>query len=218
MDNGSPDSTPLPNSAPSRMPGPASERLFVAIKVAESLAGPLANLQRDLAQAMPARAVRWSPPDHIHLTLLFFGQVPSARVSELRVALERAVHGTRPLQLGLREVGAFPSPRQPRVLWVGVDGDLAELAGLQVQIAAAGAPFVDSPETRDFHPHLTIGRVAGRDRRDASAVAQALAANPPVRLGTWLAREVTLIRSDLRPGGPVYTDVARFPLRSGLGG
>ncbi len=189
----------------------------MAIKPGLQLIEQLAMLQRDLDRALPRRAVRWAPADQLHLTLLFLGRVPAERVLDLTVRFAVALKESRRLNLSLRDLGAFPDHSQPRVVWVGVDGDLDKLAVLQSRVAVAGAPDVERPEAREFQAHLTLGRVASRDRREIQAVARVLAETAAPRLGSWLVEEVVLVRSELRPSGSVYTDVAHFPLRAKAG-
>lgn len=193
------------------------ERLFVAIKVSPGLVAGLTGLQRDLDRRLPCRAVRWTPPEQLHLTLLFFGQVGGDRIPELIARLERAVLGSRAFSLELRNVGAFPNERQPRIVWVGVGGELPELNSLQKRVALAGEPDVERPEERAYHPHLTLGRV-GHDPREVRATARLFAETAPVRLGSWSAESLVLIRSRLHPAGSTYTDLAGFSLGRGLAG
>lgn len=190
-----------------------AQRQFVAIKIGAHLTDSLSALQRDWDRSLPRGAVRWVRASQIHLTLLFLGQVPDERVPGLCARLASALRDCRQLHLGLRGIGAFPDSRQPRVIWAGVDGDLDELAMLRERVSTAGAADVERPEIREFRPHLTLGRVASRDRRDLGAVARTLADAPPVCLGSWQVGEVVLIRSHLNPSGSVYTDIGRFVLQ-----
>ena len=61
----------------------------------------------------------------------------------------------------------FPNPRRPRVLWVGLEGDLNALAGLQAAVEQAVTGLGYAAEERPFSPHITLGRV----RRGVSGAA-----------------------------------------------
>ncbi len=187
------------------------ERLFVALKAPPYLLANLTALQRGLDRRLPRRAMRWTPPDQLHLTLLFLGQVASARLPELVARLDRAVAGSCALNLELEGIGAFPNEHHPRIVWVGVGGALPGLNLLQERVALAGGPFVERPEERAFQPHLTLGRV-GRNPQDVQAVANLFTSNRPARIGGWSATELVLVRSQLNPEGSVYTDLASFAL------
>jgi len=193
-------------------------RAFVAIKVNAELAAALLDLQARLRRRLPPTAVRWSSREQLHLTLQFLGDVASDRVPDLISAVRGACQDTPVLRLIPGDLGAFPGLPRPRVIWVGVGGDLELLQELQRRVAAATAAFGDHTEEREFHPHLTLGRVSGRGEADARPVGQALSGVSLGWRGAWLGTAVHLIRSQLNPAGAVYTDLAEFPLnpRAGL--
>ncbi len=193
-----------------------SARLFVAIKCPSALVRPLAALQRRWQKGLPRRLVRWVSEHQFHITLLFFGRVARERMDELAGRLAEAIVARPALPLGLIGVGVFPDWRHPRVLWAGVDGELDGLAALQQRIQEAGRTYVEKPEERRFHAHVTLGRVMGRERPDGEAVRRAAGRDLQAHWGSWQATEVVLMSSELRPGGSVYSDLATFPLRPAL--
>ena len=154
---------------------------------------------------------RWSARPAQHVTLAFFGDVPAARVGPLTAALE-AVTGSPSVHLRLSGAGTFPERGAPRVLWVGLDGDLAGLAALAGGVAVAGASARVEPRNdgRPYRPHLTVGRwpAAGpADRRLAAALAGY--AGPHFAVEEW-----ELVRS--HPGPAVrYETLARWSLPGG---
>ena len=117
----------------------------------DHLAGGLARL-RDRPDAP-----RWVGRDAQHVTLAFFGEVPTARVAGLAAAVGDAV-GEPSLHLRLAGAGTFPERGAPRVLWVGVDGDVAELAALAGAVADAARSAGVPVDRRPYRPHLTVGR------------------------------------------------------------
>lgn len=195
------------------IPAGDDQRLFVALPVDARLVEPLVALQCALDRRLPRRSVRWVRQAQLHLTLQFLGDVAAAEVPALIEQLREACRDGTRLQLELRGVGVFPHQRRPRVVWVGVAGDVAALTTLQERIATACAPYVERPESRAFAPHLTLGRVNTQDPREARAVGEAVTAAGIGELGVWPAHSVKLIRSQLRPQGPRYTELAAFALR-----
>ncbi|NLE76930.1 MAG: RNA 2',3'-cyclic phosphodiesterase, partial [Chloroflexi bacterium] len=105
-----------------------------------------------------------------------------------------------------------PNPQRLRVLWVGVAEPSGRLARLQSAVVEELQPLGFAPD-KAFHPHLTLARVA-RDApaADLRAVAVWLEGAPQPTLGQMAAAQVSLIRSDLRPSGAVYTPLAHLPL------
>lgn len=189
-------------------------RSFLAIELPgeakEGLAGLTGRLKRD-----EHRFVKWVDPYGIHLTLKFLGNIRSRRVAEITAALEQAVQGVSPFDLEISGLGAFPGLRQARVLWVGVGGELDKLSVLQQNVDSAVAALGFAREERPFVPHLTLARV----RQEAS---------PPQRRSfgelvsstafddTYHARvdTISLMRSELRPAGAVYTCLSVVELGS----
>jgi 2'-5' RNA ligase len=183
-------------------------RVFVALPLPEEAVEELAALARRSRSAMPRGAVRWVRPEQMHLTLQFLGNVAADRIAALQADLAAACRDAPPFPLELAAPGAFPNARHPRVLWVGLGGDLERLGALQTRVAAACAPFLPAPERGRFHPHLTLGRV----KDDARAVGDAWAGCPAPRAWRWRAGEVRLIQSVLQPAGAVHATLAAFPL------
>ena len=191
-------------------------RLFIAVELNPELRRALGQVQANLQRALPAGAVRWTRPDGIHLTLKFLGDTPEEQTPAIVAGMTAAAAGFDPCELQVAGFGAFPTPRQPRVLWVGLPDLPRPLAGVQraleLHLARLGYPR----ETRPFNPHLTLGRV--NDRGDAAgrqALSAALGRVQVGELGRVAVEEIVLFQSELRPDGAVYTALARAPLAVG---
>lgn len=181
--------------------------MFVAIELA-SVSRQVEEIQA-LLRAV-ATDVNWVRPENFHLTLKFLGATPSERIESIQQALSRAVSGREPFEVELSRVGAFPSPSRVRVVWVGLapEGPLVQLAGrLEDELEGLGV----AREERPFAAHVTLGR-RRTPRRDEALQKKlgelAVASGARSRIA-----EVVLMQSQLRPGGPVYTPVARFPFK-----
>src|SRR3990172_2049596 len=186
-------------------------RLFVAIDLPEDVRESLGRLQSDLRRHdLPS--LRWTRPEGVHLTLKFLGETPASSLPAIEAALARAVRGAQPFRLGLRAPGAFGNRRGPRVLWVDVEGDVKPLQQLQAAVERELAAAGFAPEEREFSPHLTLARVPQPPRPSlAERISRALAAVVPPQ-DRFEATEVVLMRSELQPGGAVYSRVQAFPL------
>lgn len=188
-------------------------RLFIAIDLTAEIRQSLLAVQANLRRQLPPKAVRWTNPDGIHLTLKFLGDTPADRVEAIAQALTAAAGSFAPFRFTVAGFGCFPSPRRANVLWVGVPEVPKELAGLQratdLQLTRLGY----DKETRPFSPHLTLGRVdksiSSADREKLAAV---IARTEVGVLGTVPVSQVILFQSDLRPGGAVYKALARADL------
>ncbi len=191
---------------------PGTRRLFVALEptdpVRRRIAVAAAGLRRAAGRA--ADEVRWADPDHVHLTLQFLGAVPEERVAAVSAAVLAAAAAGRPLALEVRGAGGFPNARRPRVLWLGVGGEVAALGALVQDLGRRLAPLGFAPEERPFSPHLTLGRA--RDGRGAPGLGGALAGAAADDGIAWRAGELVLFQSHLSPKGARYEALVRAPL------
>ena len=189
-----------------------SQQLFVAVELTEEVIEALTLLQSALRAWPGAEQVRWVDPRGTHLTLKFLGETEERLLPEIEAALSDNCQHFEPVALHLVGVGAFPNPRRPRVLWVGLNADQS-LAMLQVQIERSLARLGFPREERAFSPHLTLGRVREGCRSEAAlGLERMLAGAPPVPAVEFIAAEVSLMRSVLGPAGAVYTRLFAAPL------
>jgi 2'-5' RNA ligase len=190
----------------------APRRLFVALDPPEGvrrrIGATVAALRRSAGRA--ADEVRWTAPETLHLTVQFLGAVAEERIPELDGAVRAAAASARPLQLELQGAGGFPSARRPRVVWLGIGGDLAPLVALARELGRLLTPLGFPPEPRPFSPHLTIGRA--RDARGAAGLGGALAEAAQGGGVAWRVAELVLFESHLEPTGARHEPLLRAPL------
>jgi RNA 2',3'-cyclic 3'-phosphodiesterase len=181
-------------------------RSFVAVDLGGAVR---AAMQELLAQFARLKAdIRWVRREGLHVTLKFLGAVEAPRLERVHAAVAAAVADRPALQLRVQGLGAFPSLRRPRVLWVGLHGHgLVELAAC---VVAAVTPLGFEPETRAFTPHVTLGRVNGL--RGWPRLEELVEAHREDEFGTTDIDAVTIYRSTLRPGGSMYTPLWTIPL------
>ena len=188
---------------PERRTGPEKGiRSFVAVDIPDSMREEIAKVQKEID--LPG--VRLVKPGLIHVTLKFLGDVPLPKVERVVEALggvSRPAFAAR-----VRGVGAFPG-RSIRVVWIGAEG---EFEGLFHAVEAALSPLGFPRERRRFTSHATIARVGRPSPETTSLLAARLAPHRDVDLGEFRATEFLLKKSTLTPGGPIYEDVAAFPL------
>ena len=188
-------------------------RAFIAIEIPESIQTAIQKETLNLRFSADSALVRWIAPANIHLTLKFLGDVSTTNLQFIKQMLtqECAQHPAFDLQIG--KLGSFPTLKRPRVIWVGVQAP-AEFDKLQRAIESAAARLGYTPETGDFSPHLTIGRVR-QNLTDAGMqkLRTALTSNHVGMLGTVKVNAVHLYKSDLQPSGSVYTQLSCAPLK-----
>lgn len=182
-------------------------RTFICVEIPDSIKERIDHLQKTL-KAIEAQ-VSWTRASNIHLTLKFLGAVDATRIQKVTSAVQRASVGISPFEIEVSGAGCFPSPRSPRVLWIGlseVPQALKQLsANLEDELAREGF----AREKRKFSPHLTIARLRGP--KNATQLAEALIESG-FSAEAFKATQVIVMRSDLTPTGSIYTPQAVIKL------
>jgi 2'-5' RNA ligase len=187
-------------------------RAFIAIELPSQIKAALSQFQDDLKIGKSA-SVKWVGSEGIHLTLKFLGNVDEAEIPALNKALSEAVRGVAPFYLELGEPGAFPNSQAPRVVWVGVGGEIEPLRTLHNNIDRVLTPLGFPPEKRAFSPHLTLGRVReealpGEKRR----LGESVTALKTGAKSSFKVESLSLMRSRLTREGALYSCLASFAL------
>ena len=180
-------------------------RLFAAIELPDPIKDQILSLRQD--DLPPGR---WTRREALHLTLHFIGDVPQAAAEACRRALASVEQA--PFSLQIAGVGQFPIQARPRVIWAGVDNSPA----LRALHAACGKALARAdcnyePEGRRYHPHITLMRFKDPLRRGRAS--RWLNAHLDFAAEPFQVERFVLFKSELKPGGAVYTALARYPLR-----
>lgn len=176
-------------------------RLFVSLSLPKKDRERIHRTARKLRETdMP---VRWIDAGDLHITLKFLGEVRRERLEEVEQAMNRVASTTKAFSTRFGGFGAFPSIRQPRVIWLGV-GANPELRCLKQDLEWSFGDLGFEAETRAFHPHVTLGRADDRDGagafRGLDDVMADLECEGEVKVTT-----LDLMRSQLSPQGSTYT-------------
>jgi 2'-5' RNA ligase len=184
---------------------PDIPRLFVAVPLGEEARAAIARLVEEVQAGAEAGArgqrspVRWVRTDGLHVTLRFLGPTPEERIAELSAIVDDAAASVAPFRVSIRGSGAFPSPRRPRTLWLGIDDGAATLAAVARRfdelLGKAGWPTDDRP----IRAHLTLARADGR--REGPAVADLLAARA-AEFETHFPADRLVLFESVTGGGP----------------
>jgi RNA 2',3'-cyclic 3'-phosphodiesterase len=188
-------------------------RTFIAVEIPSPIQQIIQQKTEPLRKALDPSLVRWVAVENIHLTLKFLGDVSLSTVEILTQMLRSEADLVHMFNIEIYGLGAFPSLRRTRVLFVGIQAP-AGLEALFRGIEAACARLGYESETRSFSPHLTIGRV----RQDIPSAGQqkirsALAGLMIDSLGSARVDSVHLYKSDLKPSGSLYTKLYSAPLK-----
>ncbi len=187
-------------------------RSFIAVELPEDIKKELKRVQTELALDGYS-FVKSVSPEGIHLTLKFLGGVPANKIKDIVVVMEQASQGVKPFELQLQEIGAFPNFRRPRVLWVGIKGDVDKLIAWQQRLDNGLVPLGFAKENRPFTPHLTLARVRETcSPADRLRLGEAVS-NSQVQVDyKFTVNSLSLMRSQLLPAGAVYSLQAEVKL------
>jgi 2'-5' RNA ligase len=187
-------------------------RTFIAIELSDEVRSALLDLQNRLKATLPPKTVRWTAPPNIHLTLHFLGEVPVEQVEAIGQVVTITAQECPPFTLKLAGMGCFPNIRRPRILWAGVSGQTKPLLAMHKALGGRLKTVIDfEPDNRSYAPHLTIGRVKnGIPRRHLTQLGEALEEERLAvgELALLPVAGISLIKSELKPAGAVYTPLA----------
>ena len=107
-------------------------------------------------------------------------------------------------------IGGFPSERRANVVWVGVIEGARAVTALAAAVGDGdGCRCVGAADEREFHPHLTLARLARpADLRAAVAQASGTPIGP-----SWVADRLVLFESVTAPTGARYREHTHVTLR-----
>ncbi len=188
-------------------------RSFIAIELSSEVRSGLHKIQAEL-KLHGHPFVKWVVAEGVHLTLKFLGNISMQKVTEITRVIEQASLEACTFRLTIGGLGVFPNLRRPRVLWVGVGGEVEKLVMLQQHIDQGLKPLGFAPETRPFAPHLTLARLR-----------EGIAADKLLEFGDMVARKsetgdyemtvtsVSLMRSQLLSTGAVYSRLTNVELK-----
>ena len=184
-------------------------RTFLAIDLGAEIRARLVSLQEELATI--AAEVKWVEPENLHITLHFLGEVEKRETLDICRAAQKAIKEMPEFPLTIEGVGCFPNPRRPRTLWVGAGAGGEEVCAIHDAIEV---PLLEMGsyrrETRQYVPHVTIGRVKGEGPNEE--LAKALPTHKTWSAGEVQVSEVCVMSSQLTPAGPIYTVLGRAKL------
>jgi len=191
-------------------------RAFLAVELRDDLRARLAQVQHDLTQRLSRELskdirISWVQPASIHLTIKFLGDTDEQLVEPMRAAIEQVIRDHRAIHVPLERLGVFPRPQQPRVLWVGAleqwehGEDATRLAAWHRAVEDCCGSLGFAPEGRPLSPHLTLARIKEGERQFGQVLARSGVMDRPISVGSLAVDSIVLMKSELRPTGPVYT-------------
>ena len=187
-------------------------RTFIALELPPSVISLLDKVQEDL-KSMQLQA-KWVRPENIHLTLKFIGNIDPGDTDKIGGAMMDAVDNFAAIHLVARGVGVFPGIKRPRVIWVGLGGQIQLLFAVQRVLEENLATLGFKKEKRPFKGHLTLGRF--KQTVDPNTIRQIIREYANLYSEEFTARRIILYKSDLKPTGAVYSQLQQAVLKTNV--
>jgi len=180
-------------------------RAFFAIEIPDDFQKWIEENVIDILRKSSAK-VKWVARENIHITLRFIGEIEKDKLSQIVDNVDNNIRGIGKIKLELSQTGYF-GKKFPRVLWVGLDGDVDKLEQIheRIELACRGAGI--EPDDKKFSPHITIGRV-----KSPSHTKELIEAIGEIEIPclTFETCELALFKSTLTPEGPIYNVLKRI--------
>jgi len=183
-------------------------RVFIAVPIPDPCLKILTQMQQHLQKFRAD--VRWTRISSIHLTLKFLGEVDPAVIPEMAESLRAASRQIETLSLRLSGLGCFPNPRNPRIVWCGIQGNTVALSHLQKTVESVCNEYGFPSENRPFQPHLTLGRPKGK--KNLQPLMDCINNGSGLECGLD-TDHYNIYKSVLKPQGAVYTVVETITLK-----
>ncbi len=191
-------------------------RTFLAVEVSDEVRTAISQAQHDLKErlaAHPSKEIRitWGQLNSFHLTMRFLGETEKHLIDPLRAAMTDVRQSHPTIQIPIDRLQAFPSFEKPRVLWVGPSEEWLKsepakrLARLHGEIESCCHSLGFAPDEKPFNPHLTLARIKLGERQVGQLLAHSGVCDQALPLGSMTVGPIVLMKSHLRPTGPVYT-------------
>ncbi len=176
-------------------------RAFIAFPLPELISTRICDIQERLkSYRLP---VRWVKPENVHLTLKFLGEISLSTIDGIAEVIEDTVRDFSPLILFTKGLGVFPGIKKPRVIWIGISGDIKPLSEIQANLETNLEIKGFAKENRPFKSHLTLGRV--KDDIHPENLIDILRSFSDFSSEPFEAGELVLYKSELNPSGALYT-------------
>ena len=186
-------------------------RSFLAINLDLEVVCAIADEQIKLKEAaqQSGAEIKWIPPQNMHVTIRFLGQVTEPMVQAIKDNIEPVTRGFAPFELTAANLGFFPDEENPKIVWIGVDDPGKELSSLYSKVAKTIEEAGFKSDNTPFKSHITIGRVKNAPPNMASELVQQF---KQLSFGVSKISDLICYQSDLKQTGADYHKIWRLPL------
>jgi 2'-5' RNA ligase len=177
-------------------------RTFVAIPLGDEVSREAIRLIERLRH--PGDGIKWVPTDNLHLTLKFLGEVDNTEVAAVCDVVHDVCADREPFEIRFAGTGGFPNLDRPRVLYAGIEDESQSLTEIVSELNLGYADLGFKPESRDYTPHLTLGRTKGGRGSASAELVERMRNEQQLQIGQMVVDTVHVIASFLDKQGPTY--------------
>ncbi len=188
-------------------------RIFTAIDISDEAQMKVAHYIENIRDEFPNLRVGWERAEKLHLTLKFLGDVDEKQLSNLIEAVEKTAEEFSNFNLQISETGAFPSPRNARILWLGGRDEQENLRRLNEILETECERKGFEKEKRNFKPHLTIARL--REPPKSKELVGKHLRNDFASI-EFAVSEIVIYKSRPQKSGSIYSIVSKHRLKENL--
>ena len=174
------------------------KRIFLAVPATQKIIRKLAKEIEKIKESIPDWEVNWVRNENLHITLVFFGWVKENQIETLKTEVGHAVSGFPSFEI---TTGKLSAERWP--IWLEIEDGRKELQEISEALTKNLTTKGSLEEIRNFHPHLTLGRVKKRGKSKLPEVGVDF---------SWKANRIVLYGSTHKGGVRIYTEIASFPI------
>jgi len=184
-------------------------RAFIAFKISEDAGRELGRIQMEIARRNPDVKIKWVNVNDAHITLEFLGDIADTQAEQVKSYLNTIIVQYKYFTFQLNKINAFPNLNSPNILTVEVKEQYGDVSfNLEEEIHNALAKIGLNLENKNWHPHITLGRVKSGPGGPIAVD------NLSVQSISWEIKEVFFIKSELTPAGPIYQTIQSYKLHS----
>ncbi len=183
-------------------------RTFIAVEIDDDTRNKISQIQNSFKNHKTG--IKLVAPNNIHITLIFIGNIEISKISEIDKELQSFISAIKPFEILPKKIGYFPNIKNPKIIWIGIEDGKEILIKLNEKIKPLLKNCKITTEDRDFHPHITIGRI--KSSNNTEKLKTVLLNLPEQRFNPIYINSISLIESNLTPEGPQYKTIVKWEL------
>ncbi|MDD8017893.1 MAG: RNA 2',3'-cyclic phosphodiesterase [Bacteroidota bacterium] len=154
--------------------------------------------------------IRWEKENKFHFTIQFWGDQTEEWINTIHQEISKECSVIKKFHIHITKVGCFPNRYSPKIFWIGSEvNENPELISFSSTLHAITKQAGFEPETKPFHPHITIGRGKGKIQSALIQKLETVTFHPL----EFQCSELRIMKSMLAQSGSTYTTLFTIPLQ-----